>query len=744
MPFVPAGHTPLLVPGSTCWQKVGAHRLALIQDAGPAFSAIASAIEAARGTVFILGWDIDSRVVMRPSVSHPQEGLRLLPLLCQCLDRQPQLHVFVLVWDFSLIYLWEREPWPRKHFGKAHLRLHFALDGDHAMGASHHQKIVVVDDEVAFLGGIDLTLHRWDTPEHRPVDVRRVDSRGALYGPFHDVHAAVAGPAAAALGQLARERWNVGGSRPSPPEAVPLNQDSGAWPRELPVDAVNLEVALSRTFLHAGISPVKEIEALTTRAIARAERWIYAENQYLTSGVVRRALGQRLSEENGPEIVLILPEVESGWMEQSSMGILRTQVLAYLLRQDRFGRLRVLTPLVSDGQEIRRVSVHAKVLVVDDVLAKVGSSNFSSRSLGLDSECDLAVEASDAASTAFVASVRNRLLAEHLGISAVQVSQRLAECGSLCKLVDAPPLASKRRLIRTPTALDAPFDFAVLDGAMVDPPEPWSATLMLERAVPRPLRRGLARRWLRPLCWVAGVLVVLTTVRHWTPLAGSLHTWITDAALGIANTPVRVLVVVVCLTVAATAFVPITLLATTTLAVFGLWPGAAMAWISSVLSATLSHAIGSRLGPRVVAWLPERIESSVRRFLKRQAFWAVVFMRLLPIGNFGALNLVAGALKMPRRSFILGNMVGLLPGLFGLGIVVGRVVLLLRHPSLTNVFIAAAVVGGVTGLALFVKRRFRPAPSTTSIAASEVGSEVGSEEGSRPVPTRPEEPRAPL
>lgn len=741
MAFPPAACAPLLVTGSTCWQKVSARRLTIIQDAGPTFAAIASAIEAAHSTVFILGWDIDSRTVLRPSANHPQEGLRLLPLLCQRLEREPQLNIFVLVWDFSVIYLWEREPRPRRQFGKAHPRLHFALDGDHATGASHHQKIVVVDDDIAFIGGIDLTLHRWDTPAHRPVDVRRVDSRGALYGPFHDVHAAVSGPAAAALGQLARARWNAGRWRSHAPAAVVTNQaahdtrDASAWPRDLPVDAINMEVALSRTFLQRGTPPVREIEALTTRAIARAQRWIYAENQYLTSGVVRRALGQRLSEKNGPEVILLLPEVESGWMEQSSMGILRTQVLAYLLRKDRWGHLRLLTPMVSDGEEIRRVSVHAKVLVVDDVLGKVGSSNFSSRSLGLDSECDLAVEAYDAASTAFVASVRNRLLAEHLGLATAEIAQRLTEHGSLRRLVDDPPPSPKRRLVRTPTTFDAPFDFAVLDGAMVDPPEPWSATLMLEKAVPTPLRSHLAGRWLRPLCWIAAVLVVVAMVRHWAPLAGRLHGWLTDAALGIANNPARGLVVVVCYMLATVVFVPITLLATTTLAVFGLWPGAAMAWVASVLGATLSHAIGRRLGPRVMAWLPERIESSVRRFLKRQAFWAVIFMRLVPIGNFGALNLVAGALKVPRRSFILGNMVGLLPGLCGLGVVVGRVVSLLRHPSFTNLLVTSGVVGGVTILAMLVKRRFRPVTSARSAPAPERSSGTAA--------MRPDEPRAP-
>ena len=57
---------PLLVPGTTCWKTTRAQRLSLIQDAGPAFNAMAEAMGAARRSIFILGWDIDSRTKLRP------------------------------------------------------------------------------------------------------------------------------------------------------------------------------------------------------------------------------------------------------------------------------------------------------------------------------------------------------------------------------------------------------------------------------------------------------------------------------------------------------------------------------------------------------------------------------------------------------------------------------------------------------------------------------------------------------
>ena len=156
-----------------------------------------------------------------------------------------------------------------------------------------------------------------------------------------------------------------------------------------------------------------------------------------------------------------------------------------------------------------------------------------------------------------------------------------------------------------------------------------------------------------------------------------------------------------------------TLLATSTLAVFGMWPGVAIAWAGGLLSATTSHAIGARFGRRAVAWIPDRFSARLRQFLVRRAFWGTILIRFMPVGNFGALNLIAGAVKIPRRSFVLGNMVGLLPGLLGLGVVVGRVLALFRRPSVANALVVGGLVAGLSVLGYLVKRRFaQPAVSS--------------------------------
>lgn len=698
-----------LVPGTNCWRVERAARLSMISDAGPCFAHMADAIEAARSNIFILGWDLDSRTVLRPDAKDPEE--RLLPLLCRTLERNPDLHIFLLSWDFSFIYAFEREPAPRRQFGSAHPRLHFALDSDHGSGGSHHQKMMVVDDTVAFVGGIDLTLHRWDLPAHHPVDQRRVDGEGRLYGPFHDVDMAVAGPAAAALGQLARARWKAG-RRVRPPAEV-SGDLAGLWPRGLPVDATDVDVGLARTLTRATAAvPIREIESATVGAIASARRMIYAENQYLTSRVVVRALAARLEASDGPEVLLVLPHTESGWMEQSSMGLLREEALANLRAADRYGRLRLLAPVTRAPEGDLAIAVHSKVLVVDDRIAKVGSANFSNRSMGLDSECDVIVDASEspahAPAAAFVASVRDRLLAEHLGVEPDVVAASLRGSGSLRRLVDHPPpstVSPARALVAFPETCAAPIDLTLLDGAMVDPPEPWNADLLLTRAFPLPVRRRLLRRWMTPVALAILVIGAWAALRAYDPGAVRLRALVGESARLVAERPGGAALAAAAVAVGSMLFVPITLLMTTALAVFGFWPGVVVAWAGATLGAMGSHAVGRGMGPRVLSWLPERSAAGLRRFAGRRSFWSVVLARLLPFGNFGLLNLLAGAIGVRRRAFLFGNMVGLLPGLLGLGLFADRAIEAIRHPTVSNVVVAALVVAVGVASGIILKRR---------------------------------------
>ena len=268
-----------------------------------------------------------------------------------------------------------------------HKRIHTKLDGAHPTGASHHQKIVVIDDCFAFCGGIDMTADRWDTRDHKDADPCRIRPNGRPYDPWHDATTALEGPVAAALGELARDRWKCASGE----ELHPVEGRSDCWPEQLPCQFTNAEIAISRTRPQMPELPeVREIERLVLDQIASAERHIYAESQYFASRLIAEAIARRLEEPDGPEIVLINPISADGWLEQVAMDTARARLYQALHRRDPKGRLRLYHPYTTKAVPIY---VHAKIMVVDDHILRVGSSNFNNRSLGLDTECDVTINA---------------------------------------------------------------------------------------------------------------------------------------------------------------------------------------------------------------------------------------------------------------------------------------------------------------------------------------------------------------
>ena len=177
----------------------------MLVDADAYFRAVRAAIRNARHSIFILSWDIDSRTRLVPEGANDGFPEPLGDFLHEVVKSRHGLRAYVLNWDFAMLYALEREWLPLyKLDWRTHRRLAFRMDGKHPLGGSHHQKIVVVDDSVAFVGGLDLTRARWDTPAHAAVEPLRCDSDGKPHAPFHDVQAMVDGPAARALGELAR------------------------------------------------------------------------------------------------------------------------------------------------------------------------------------------------------------------------------------------------------------------------------------------------------------------------------------------------------------------------------------------------------------------------------------------------------------------------------------------------------------------------------------------------------------
>ena len=199
---------PILSPGRNCWRIERAEKLALVIDAEVYFAAVKEAVLQARHCVYLIGWDFDTRIRFEPEHQTLEGPNKLGPFLRWIDKNRPDIEVYVLKWDLGVIQALGRGTTPLAVLNWVTSdRIHFKLDGAHPKAAAHHQKIVVVDDALAFCGGIDMTADRWDTREHLDDDPRRKRPSGRSYGPWHDASTMVDGEVARALGDLARERW---------------------------------------------------------------------------------------------------------------------------------------------------------------------------------------------------------------------------------------------------------------------------------------------------------------------------------------------------------------------------------------------------------------------------------------------------------------------------------------------------------------------------------------------------------
>ena len=460
---------PLIRPGRNCWRIETADRVAVIIDADEYFRFAREAMLRATRRIMMIGWDFDAELVL-DRCDKTKEGPESIGRFIHWLvERTPALEVYLLRWDVGALKTFTKPHtivtllrWMR------HPRIHIRLDHHHPFGASQHQKVVVLDDTMAFCGGIDMTVDRWDTRDHADGDRHRRRPSGHSFGPWHDAATGLDGPVAAALGELCRTRWHTAGGR----VLDPVVGAGPCWPDDRSPDFTDVPVALSRTIPDMqDQEAVAEIEQLYVDLIGAAKRWIYAESQYFASRRIALAIARRLEEPDGPEIVLINPRTSEGWLEPIAMDTARARLMEALRRRDRGNRLRLYHPQTAGGVPIY---VHAKILIVDDRLFRVGSSNMNNRSMRLDSECDVTIDATtlDPSVGRTIAAVRNGLLAEHLDSSAAEVAELLEKTGSLIALVEQLRRTSGRTLepYRTPNLPE--IEEWLADNEILDPEGP--------------------------------------------------------------------------------------------------------------------------------------------------------------------------------------------------------------------------------------------------------------------------------
>lgn len=698
----------ILQPGKNCWQIARANRAKLLIDGENYYPALHSAVKKAKHSIVIVAWDIDSRMRLTRDGNAEQMPEELGHLLCQALQNNPDLNVYILNWDWAMLYTFEREWLPTyRPLWKHQERLHFELDGECPTAASHHQKIVVIDDSVAFCGGFDLGKHRWDSREHSPDDSRRIDPDKQPYPPFHDVQWMVDGELARKLGELVRQRWHccTGANLPVP------DNTGECWPDHIEADFTNIELAISRTQAAYNDQPeIKEIEQLYIDCINSAETLVYIENQYFTSHAITEVISASLASDNGPDIVIVLPKMTGGWLEQQTMDVLRARLMRKLRSADKYDRLRVCFPH-RDALGDSYISVHSKTLIIDDKLIRVGSSNISNRSMGLDSECDLTFEAKTVQEREKVAAFRNDLLAEHLGIDAVTLDTELASAGSLKKLIDKRS-DTAHTLQPLDCQVDELSDQLLPNSSLIDPEQPLQAEDMARYLVPIK-QQSAFRKQLHAGVGVMMFVILLTVIWQFTPLGD----WLTEenlelAANKIKQLPLSPVIVLTVFAICSLFAVPVSLLIIATVVTFGPWLGGTYALVGSLLGGLLGFTVGHLLGRGGVSRLSGQRINQLSRRLGKQGLWAVMTVRIIPVAPFTVINLVAGASHINLRDFFWGSVLGLLPGVIAFSAFADSLLATIRQPDPQQMAILGGVVVAVIAMTVGLKKLFSAKSNT--------------------------------
>ncbi len=373
--------------------------LEVLIDGEQALPRIAEALAGARSHVHIAGWHLtpDFGLTRHPSAT------RLRDLLAELAER---VDVRVLLWGGSPLPLFTPDRTAVRGVREQLLRdsrVQCALDTHERPMHCHHEKLVIVDDEVAFVGGIDLTSlggDRFDASAHA------MQSRLG----WHDAASRIVGPAVSDVAGHFATRWHANTGERLPD--CPVGPAAG-----------EVELQIVRTV------PEKIYEALPrgdfrivesyTRALRSARRFVYLESQFLWSAQIVELLAGKLREPPGDDfrVLVLLPAKPNNGADTT-----RGQLAALVRADDGGGRFLATTISARTGELSGPAYVHAKIGIVDDEWLTLGSANLNEHSFFNDTEMNVVT-----CDRALARQTRLRLWSEHLERPIEQVSGEPAE-----------------------------------------------------------------------------------------------------------------------------------------------------------------------------------------------------------------------------------------------------------------------------------------------------------------------------
>src|SRR5579884_1609640 len=414
--LAPPGDRSLWATGAPPPRSGGA--LEVLVDGGEALPCIAEALAGARSHVHIAGWHLATDF----GLTRDDRASGLRDLLGDLAER---VEVRVLLWAGAPVPVFTPARAAVRRV-RAELvrgtRVRCALDSRERPMHCHHEKLVIADGEVAFVGGIDLTSlggDRFDTSDH-PM-------RGRLG--WHDASSRVRGPAVADVSAHFCARWRevTGEQIEQTPPPAPAGEVELQVVRTVPDKVYE--------FLPRGDFRILESY---TRALRSASKLVYLESQFLWSAQVVEILAHKLREPPSEDfrVVVLLPAKPN-----SGADTTRGQ-LGVLARADNgAGRFLATTISARSGRLTGPLYVHAKIGIVDDAWLTVGSANLNEHSFFNDTEMNVVT-----CDPRLARETRLRLWAEHLECSVKAVSGEPAQVvDAMWRPIAGEQLARRRR-----------------------------------------------------------------------------------------------------------------------------------------------------------------------------------------------------------------------------------------------------------------------------------------------------------
>ena len=644
--------------------------------------------------VYIIGWDIHSLTRFVGPSGQADDGYpeELGAFLKALLKAKPELRINILSWDFPALYAAERE-WnsAAKFTSEASDRLCFCFDSSLPLGSAQHQKIVVIDGALAFVGGLDLTIRRWDTSAHEAHHPLRTDPDGKPYPPFHDVQCMVDGEAAVSLTEVAESRWRAAGctvetTRGSHVRAL-AGLGAGAIPGNDGGHRPDRDRNRERSRRERGRAAVRGVHQ-RGRSLHLYREPVHQRHRHRApAGAADAGRAAASCSDRHAEDAFVLVRI-AGHAERPRRISSQQFVAAGVM-----DRVRFLYPSTRDGGEAAAVMVHSKVMIVDDRILRVGSANLNNRSMGADTECDLAFEATSEAQRKYIARLRRQLIGHFCGVDEREIASNEADLfGFLDRLPDSGGAKSLQPIDPAATA----GSMATVVQPVADPREP----LHLDRAA----NRMWTARTILAVSGLAAALAGLALAWQYTSLRDFTDIGFVSSVISQpARSQFAPLLAIAAFVVGGLVVFPVLVLIAATAAALGPWMGFFSAGVGVLLSALTLFSIGRVLGQARLQRLLGRRAARVQSRIIGKGVVAVAMIRMVPIAPFSIVNVVAGASKLSLRDFMLGTVLGMAPGIAVMAALGAQIADLARNASWTNAVLLALAIAAWIALCLGVQ-----------------------------------------